>query len=109
MPLPAGSLFPFSGRNALSHLRPVHRELAGILAGLATWWAVHPPAGVAAVLLVPLIADGLLQLCTPYESGNLRRLATGLLFGYGLTVLLLTSLGWAYQWGFGFGKTLLDP
>ena len=81
----------------------------GILAGLATWWAVHPPAGVAAVLLVPLIADGLLQLCTPYESGNLRRLATGLLFGYGLTVLLLTSLGWAYQWGFGFGKTLLDP
>ena len=76
---------------------------------LATWWAVHPPAGVAAVLLVPLIADGLLQLCTPYESGNLRRLATGLLFGYGLTVLLLTSLGWAYQWGFGFGKTLLDP
>ena len=83
--------------------------LAGILAGLATWWAVHPPAGVAAVLLVPLIADGLLQLCTPYESGNLRRLATGLLFGYGLTVLLLTSLGWAYQWGFGFGKTLLDP
>ena len=84
-------------------------ELVGILAGLATWWAVHPPAGVAAVLLVPLIADGLLQLCTPYESGNLRRLATGLLFGYGLTVLLLTSLGWAYQWGFGFGKTLLDP
>ena len=61
------------------------------------------------LLLVPLIADGLLQLCTPYESGNLRRLATGLLFGYGLTVLLLTSLGWAYQWGFGFGKTLLDP
>ena len=84
-------------------------ELAGILAGLATWWAVHPSAGVAAVLLVPLIADGLLQLCTPYESGNLRRLATGLLFGYGLTVLLLTSLGWAYQWGFGFGKALLDP
>ena len=61
------------------------------------------------MLLVPLIADGLLQLCTPFESGNLRRLATGLLFGYGLTVLLLTSLGWAYQWGFGFGKTLLDP
>ncbi|MFR3920740.1 MAG: DUF2085 domain-containing protein [Dysosmobacter welbionis] len=30
------------------------------------------------MLLVPLIADGLLQLCTPYESGNLRRLATGL-------------------------------
>ena len=64
---------------------------------------------LAAVLLVPLIADGLLQMCTPYESGNLRRLVTGLFFGYGLTVLLLTSLGWAYQWGFGFGRTLLEP
>ena len=84
-------------------------ELVGILAGLATWWAAHPPAGLAAVLLVPLIADGLLQMCTPYESGNLRRLVTGLFFGYGLTVLLLTSLGWAYQWGFGCGRTLLEP
>ena len=64
---------------------------------------------LAAVLLVPLIADGLLQMCTPYESANLRRLVTGLFFGYGLTVLLLTSLGWAYQWGFGFGRTLLVP
>ena len=83
-------------------------ELAGILAGLVTWWAAHPPAVLAAVLLVPLIADGLLQLCTSYESGNLRRLVTGALFGYGLTVLLLTSLGWAYQWGFGLGTALLE-
>ena len=109
MPLPAGSLFPFSGRNALSHLRPVHRGAGGHPGGAGNLVGGPSPAGVAAVLLVPLIADGLLQLCTPYESGNLRRLATGLLFGYGLTVLLLTSLGWAYQWGFGFGKTLLDP
>ena len=29
------------------------------------------------------------------------------LFGYGLTVLLLTSLGWAFQWGFAFGTELL--
>lgn len=62
------------------------------------------------MLLVPIdCRTDFSRLCTPYESGNLRRLATGLLFGYGLTVLLLTSLGWAYQWGFGFGKTLLDP
>ena len=51
--------------------------------------------------------DGLLQLCTPYESGNYRRLVTGLLFGYGLTVLLLLSLGWTYRWGFAFGLRLL--
>lgn len=84
-------------------------ELAGILAALATCWAAHPPAAVAAVLLLPLVADGFLQLCTSYESGNLRRLITGILFGYGLTVLLAASLGWAYRWGFHFGLTLLEP
>ena len=108
-------------------------ELAGILAGLEAAKGDYvammdadlqdPPAllpqmldalleedyDCAAVLLIPMLADGFAQLCTPYESGNLRRLVTGILFGYGLTVLLLTSLGWAYQWGFGFGKTLLDP
>lgn len=68
-----------------------------------------PPAAVAAVLLLPLVADGFLQLCTSYESGNLRRLITGILFGYGLTVLLAASLGWAYRWGFHFGLTLLEP
>ena len=49
-------------------------ELAGILAALATYWIIHPSAGAAAALLLPMLADGFLQLCTPYESGNLRRL-----------------------------------
>ena len=84
-------------------------ELAGILAALATYWIIHPSAGAAAALLLPMLADGFLQLCTPYESGNLRRLATGGLFGYALIVLLLTSLGWAFQWGFAFGTELLAP
>ena len=84
-------------------------ELVGILAALATEWAVHPSAAAAAALLVPLIVDGLFQLCTAYESGNLRRLATGGLFGYALIVLLLTSLGWAFQWGLDLGTELLAP
>ena len=84
-------------------------ELAGILAALATYWIIHPSAGAAAALLLPMLADGFLQLCTPYESGNLRRLATGGLFGYALIVLLLTSLGWAFQWGFDLGTELLAP
>ena len=71
-----------------------------------SYWAVHPTVAVSALLLVPLIADGLLQACTSYESGNLRRLQTGVLFGYGLTVLLFVSLGWAYRWGLDFGWTL---
>lgn len=82
-------------------------ELAGILTAAITYGFFHPPAAVAAALLLPMLADGFVQLCTTYESGNLRRLVTGGLFGYGLTVLLLASLGWAYRWGFGVGLTLL--
>lgn len=82
-------------------------ELAGILAAAATYWLIRPPAAVAAVLLLPMVADGFAQMLTPYESGNYRRLVTGALFGYGLTVLLFLSLGWAYQWGFWVGLRLL--
>lgn len=46
---------------------------------------------VAALMLVPLIADGLIQLLTAYESTNIRRLVTGILFGYGLFSLFLIS------------------
>ena len=84
-------------------------ELAGILAAAVTYWLIRPSAAVAAALLLPMLADGFAQLCTPYESGNYRRLVTGALFGYGLTALLLLSLGWAYRWGFAFGLTLLEP
>ena len=70
-------------------------ELAGILAALATYWIIHPSAGAAAALLLPMLADGFLQLWG--------------LFGYALIVLLLTSLGWAFQWGFTFGTELLAP
>ena len=82
-------------------------ELAGILAAAVSYWFFHPGAAAGAALLVPMMADGFAQLCTPYESGNWRRLITGTLFGYGLTVLLFLSLGWAYRWGFDFGLTLL--
>lgn len=82
-------------------------ELAGILAALASYWIVHPSTAVSVGLLIPLVTDGVFQLCTSYESGNLRRLVTGALFGYGLTGLLLASLGWAYRWGFDFGLALL--
>ena len=46
VPLPAGPLVPLPERHAVPHLRPVHRELAGILAALATYWIIHPSAGL---------------------------------------------------------------
>lgn len=82
-------------------------ELAGILAAAVTYWLIRPPAAVAAALLLPMLADGFAQLCTSYESGNYRRLVTGALFGYGLTVLLFASLVWTYRWGFSLGLRLM--
>ena len=81
-------------------------ELAGILTAAATYWFARPSAAAAGILLVPMLADGFAQLCTPYESGNYRRLVTGALFGYGLMVLLFISLGCAYRWGFSLGLRL---
>ncbi len=34
-----------------------------------------------ALLMFPMVFDGFLQLLTPYESGNIRRVLTGILFG----------------------------
>ena len=81
-------------------------ELAGILAALAAYWLWHPGIPAALALLVPMAADGGLQALTPYESGNLRRLVTGLLFGYGLTALFLISTAWAFRFGMGIGASL---
>ena len=78
-------------------------ELAGILLAAFTWWAAHPGAVWAALLMVPLVADGVIQLCTAYESRNRRRLWTGILFGYALTDLFLLSTQWALQWGYSVG------
>ena len=71
----------------------------GILAAVGSWWLWHPPAVLALVLLVPLVVDGLVQLCTAYESRNYRRLWTGFLFGYGLTALFFLSAAWVFHQG----------
>ena len=81
-------------------------ELVGILVLFFTWFWVHPGAACSLGLLLPLTADGVIQLRTSYESNNLRRLWTGILFGYGLTGLLLLSAGWVFRQGYAFGQTL---
>lgn len=74
-------------------------ELLGILAAVGSWWLWRPPVALALVLLVPLVVDGLVQLCTAYESRNYRRLWTGVLFGYGLTALFFLSTAWVFHQG----------
>lgn len=71
-----------------------------------TWAAGHPGAVCSVILLLPLIADGTVQMCTAYESRNLRRLWTGALFGYGLINLLLLSAAGMIRWGYRTGLAL---
>ena len=79
-------------------------ELIGMIAAAATAWIVHPPLWVLFVMLVPMVADGVIQLLTRYESTNGRRLVTGLLFGYALAILFALSIIATYQFGFQLGR-----
>ena len=59
---------------------------------------------LAGLLLLPMIADGTVQLLTRYESTNLRRLVTGTLFGLGLYELAAWAAVRAVSWGYGLGR-----
>ena len=56
--------------------------------------------------MLPLLADGFAQRLTRYESGNLRRLVTGLLFGFALMSLLARSTVFVAQLGYQVGRQL---
>lgn len=57
-------------------------ELVGIVAGIhiAFIWG-YPSFGIVILMMLPLVIDGFLQRLTSYESTNIRRLLTGILFG----------------------------
>lgn len=76
-----------------------------MLLGLLTCCWFLPPVWAAALLMIPMIADGVIQLKTAYESTNPRRLATGLLFGYGLAALFAISTAAALQLGCRIGQS----
>ena len=59
----------------------------------------RPPLYLAVILMMPLIIDGVLQLKTAYESRNLRRMITGILFAYGLVALIVVCDMYAYGLG----------
>lgn len=81
-------------------------ELFGILAGLVLIFVWQPSVWVPAVLLLPLILDGVIQLKTAYESNNLKRVVTGFFFGYGLMTLaaLLCISGFRFGYRLGTGQ-----
>ena len=81
-------------------------ELLGIAACLISSFLYLPPAWAAAVAMVPMVADGTVQLLTRYESTNFRRLVTGFLFGYALCALFLLMCIAGFYRGYNWGKQL---
>ena len=82
-------------------------ELIGILISLITIWFIRPTFPVLAILTVPMVLDGLIQALTKYESTNWRRLVTGILFGFGAGMLVLTLGIIAFKFGIALGNELM--
>lgn len=82
---------------------PICARCTGILVGnllfAATAWFWMPSFWWSALMLIPLILDGSIQLKTTYESNNRRRALTGFLFGYGLLSAQVQSMVWSYWFG----------
>ncbi len=81
-------------------------ELIGILAALIAIWFVRPVWWLMALIMVPMIVDGLIQALTEYESNNWRRLITGMLFGFGITMLFFIATIALFKFGVGLGIRL---
>ena len=65
-------------------------ELIGMIAGIPiTILYGCPRFGIVLVMMIPLVFDGFLQRLTSYESGNIRRLVTGILFGIAMIFALI--------------------
>lgn len=82
-------------------------ELCGILIA-PVWFFLRgiPPWQTMVLLMLPMLVDGFAQRLTRYESGNLRRLVTGLLFGFALMSLLARSTVFVAQLGYQVGRQL---
>ena len=79
-------------------------ELLGIAFCLVSCFFCLPPAWVAALAMVPMVADGTVQLLTRYESTNFRRVVTGFLFGYALCALAIHLVILGYHHGSNWAK-----
>lgn len=65
-------------------------ELMGMIIGIPiVIFRGCPHIGVTLLMMLPLVFDGFLQRLTPYESGNIRRLLTGILFGIAFISLFI--------------------
>ena len=81
--------------------------LAGALAGLIACFLWRPDVWITLALMVPMMADGFIQMKTAYESTNPRRFFTGLMGGYGALTLFIISLIATYKLGYRFAQQII--
>lgn len=82
-------------------------ELAGMLLSIITYIYIDMPNVLTCIILMlPLIADGVIQLLFTYESNNTKRFITGFLFGVAFYVLFIRSSMYCYHMGWIFAETL---
>lgn len=81
-------------------------ELLGILGSVVLFWLWRPNVITSLIMLLPLILDGFIQVLTKYESTNVRRLFTGILFGIGIASLFAQSTIVAFEFGIEIGRSL---
>ena len=77
-----------------------------MLVALFSCFFLRPTILVSMLLLIPLVIDGAVQLVTSYESNNIRRFITGVLFGYGLIMIVVLTTIVAFQYGLSIGREM---
>ena len=70
------------------------------------FWFYKPQVFVLIIMMLPMVTDGFVQLKTAYVSNNVRRLWTGMLFGYALVTLLFMSTAYVYELGNEIGISI---
>lgn len=50
-----------------------------------------------ATLMIPLAVDGTIQYCTAYESNNIKRLLTGVLYGFAFSSIICRIIKKLFQ------------
>lgn len=66
----------------------------------------HPDIRISFALMIPILIDGFTQKLTAYESTNLRRFVTELLFGIGLVGIIADTTIFCFSSGVEYGKVL---
>lgn len=74
-------------------------EAVGILVGMVLILFHQFDILFYLVMMIPMMIDGFVQLLTKYESTNLKRFITGMLFGYSLISLFILSNLYVYNLG----------